>query len=100
MKEFASHHLQVNRRQRKRPPLFGRLLVYFDDLCCFSGQTFLKQHDYSGPVEQIPTSPAKVHIFSLSRMGYFNRPKWLRFEVLNPEITVHHETQSGKLTGA
>lgn len=27
----TTHHLQINRRQRQRPPFAGRLLVHLDD---------------------------------------------------------------------
>lgn len=78
------HHLQINRCQRQRPPLTGRLLVHLDDLGLLSSQTSF-EHDYHGSsIEEMHPSPKKVDFDVISGVYDFYAPEYLGLEVLYP----------------
>lgn len=76
------HHLQINRRQRQRPPLTRGLLVHLDDFGLFSSQTSFEQDRHCSSIEEMHSSPEKVDFDVISGVHDFYAPEFLGFEVL------------------
>ena len=76
------HHLQINRRQRQRPPLTRGLLVHLDDFSLLSSQTSFEHDRHGGSIEEMYPSPEEVDFDVISGVHDFYAPEFLGFEVL------------------
>lgn len=95
--ESTAHHLQINSRQRQRPPFAGGLLVHFRDLGIFRGQAPLQHHCDRSAVEEMDTPPQEIDLNPVSVDHDLDSPKRFRFEILHPQISIDYESQGWEL---
>jgi hypothetical protein len=92
--------LQVHRGQGKRAPLAGGLFVHLRHFSCLGYQAAFEENHHSCPVKEMHTPPVELDVDFFTDVLHFDRPKLLRFEVFDAEISIDDEAESRELTRA
>ena len=95
----TTHLLQLNRREWQRSPLARGLLLHLDHLRDLGCQTPFEKYRDCHPVKEMASGPGEVDVNAVLAMRDLDAPKVLRNKVLHSKVSIHNETQCGKLAG-